>query len=322
MSEAAEELEDKVSPNGSDDNGRSRLSGLGGKGVLFPVAAAAASAAAAGLAAKKGPDLMKKLQGEASEEGEEIGKKGLEGLKKGIGESGGPAGKIASKLIGGGGGGGQKGGKTRRLPIQRWTDVAVPVDKAYQAWTQFEEFPKFMHRVLEVNKDDQNKIHWREKIWFSTREWDGEITERRKNDRIAWKSVSGTQHSGVISFHKLDSNLTRVLVTLDFVPSGILEKMASGMRFVKRAVEADLARFKAYVEFGDAEGLEYKSKPEEMERRRDGDNGGDEEQQAEGDSEEAQSRGDDDGEDDGDRDKEREERESRREERRKAMSSS
>src|SRR4051795_1409678 len=322
MSEAAEELEDKVSPNGSDDNGRSRLSGLGGKGVLFPVAAAAASAAAAGLAAKKGPDLMKKLQGEASEEGEEIGKKGVEGLKKGVGESGGPAGKIASKLIGGGGGGGQKGGKTRRLPIQRWTDVAVPVDRAYDAWTKFEEFPKFMHRVLEVREEDDNKIHWREKIWFSTREWDGEITDQRKNDRIAWKSVSGTQHSGVISFHKLDDKLTRVMVDLDFVPSGILEKMASGMRFVKRAVEADLARFKAYVELGDAEGLEYKSKPEEMEQHRDGDDGGDDEQQAEGDSEEAQSRGDDDGEDDGDRDKEREERESRREERRKAMSSS
>src|SRR3954447_12392165 len=325
MSEAAEELEDKVSPNGSDDNGRSRLSGLGGKGVLFPVAAAAASAAAAGLAAKKGPDLMKKLQGEASEEGEEIGKKGLEGLKKGIGESGGPAGKIASKLIGGGGGGGggggQKGGKRRRLPIQRWTDVAVPVDKAYQAWTQFEEFPKFMHRVLEVNKEDQNKIHWREKIWFSTREWDGEITERRKNDRIARKSVSGTQHSGVISFHKLDSNLTRVLVTLDFVPSGILEKMASGMRFVKRAVEADLARFKAYVEFGDVRGLEYKSAPAEMEQ-----NQGDEEDDESGDEQEAQGRGDDGGDDDAEddkgRDSDRDDRAKRREERSKSLTSS
>ncbi len=321
MSEAAEELEDKVSPNGSDDEGRSRLSGLGGKGVLFPVAAAAASAAAAGLAAKKGPDLMKKLQGEASEEGEEIGKKGLQGLKKGLGEGGGPAGKIASKLIGGGdGGGGQKGGKTRRLPIQRWTDVAVPVDKAYQAWTQFEEFPKFMHRVLEVNKEDQNKIHWREKIWFSTREWDGEITERRKNDRIAWKSVSGTQHSGVISFHKLDSNLTRVLVTLDFVPSGILEKMASGMRFVKRAVEADLARFKAYVEFGDVKGLEYKSTPAEMEQ-----NQGEEEDDESGDEQEAQGRGDDSGDDAGDdkdRDSDREDRAKRREERSKSLTSS
>src|SRR3954451_15061006 len=320
MSEAAEELEDNVSPNGSDDQGRSRLSGLGGKGVLFPVAAAAASAAAAGLAAKKGPDLMKKLQGEASEEGEEIGKKGLEGLKKGIGESGGPAGKIASKLIGGGGGGGQKGGKTRRLPIQRWTDVAVPVDKAYQAWTQFEEFPKFMHRVLEVNKDDQNKIHWREKIWFSTREWDGQITERRKNDRIAWKSVSGTQHSGVISFHKLDANLTRVLVTLDFVPTGMMEKMASGMRFVKRAVQADLARFKAYVEFGDVKGLEYKSTPAEMEQNQDGDEDGGEDEG--GDEPQAQGEAQDQEDDDHDRDSERDDRANRREERRKALSSS
>jgi uncharacterized membrane protein len=317
MSEAAEELEDKVSPNGSDDEGRSRLSGLGGKSVLFPVAAAAASAAAAGLAAKKGPDLMKKLQGEAGDEGEEIGKKGLQGLKKGLGESGGPAGKIASKLIGGGGG--QKGGKSRRLPIQRWTDVAVPVDKAYQAWTQFEEFPKFMHRVLEVKKEDQNKIHWREKIWFSTREWDGEITERRKNDRIAWKSVSGTQHSGVISFHKLDSNLTRVLVTLDFVPSGMLEKMASGMRFVKRAVEADLARFKAYVEFGDVKGLEYKSTPAEMEQ-----NQGEEDDDESGNEQEAQGRGDDSANagDDKDRDSDREDRAKRREERSKSLTSS
>src|SRR3954468_8950661 len=331
MSEAAEELEDKVSPNGSDDNGRSRLSGLGGKGVLFPVAAAAGSAAAAGPAAKKGPDLMKKLQGEASEEGEEIGKKGLEGLKKGIGESGGAAGKIdsklsggpalkiASKLVCGGGGCGQKGGKTRRLPIQRWTDVAVPVDKAYQAWTQWEEWPKFMHRVLEVSEEDDNKIHVSEKIWFWKREWDGEITEQRENDRIAWKTESGMQHSGVVSFHKLDDNLTRVMVDMDFLPTGLVEKMASGMRFVKRAVQADLARFKAYVEFGDANELEYKSSPAEMQQNEEGgDQDDDQNDQNEGDAQEAQSQGDD----DHDRDSEREERESRREERRKAMASS
>src|SRR5256714_10029883 len=287
MADEVQQLKDDVSSNGSG----SRLSGLTNKSVLFPVAAAAASAAAAGLASKKGPDLMKKLQGEADEEGEELGKKGL---KKGL-ESSGMVGKLASKAIGGGGGdGGQKGGRTRRLPIQRWTDVAVPVDKAYRAWTQFEEFPKFMHRVLEVKKEDQNKIHWREKIWFSTREWDGEITDRRKNDRIAWKSVSGTQHSGVISFHKLDANLTRVLVTVDFVPTGMIEKMASGMRFAKRAVQADLARFKAYVEMGDAKGLEYEATPSAMEQHRDDDEGGGkQEAQSRGGEDESQDSGQD-----------------------------
>jgi uncharacterized membrane protein len=315
MADVAQQVKDKVSSNGSgEEDGRSRLSGLKNSGVLLPAVATAATAAAAGLAAKKGPDLLKKLKGEASEEGEEVGRKGMQGLKEGLASSG-PGGKLASKLMGGGGGGGaEKGGKTRRLPIQRWTDVAVPVEKAYQAWTQFEEFPKFMHRVLEVKKEDQNKIHWQEKIWFSSREWDGEITERRKNDRIAWKSVSGTQHSGVISFHKLDTNLTRVLVTVDFVPSGMIEKMASGMRFVKRAVQADLARFKAYVEFGDAKGLEYKSKPAEMEQHRDGeDEDGDEEPKSEG-----QEEGQED--DNTDRDSEREERANRREERRKTLS--
>jgi uncharacterized membrane protein len=321
MAAATEELKDKVSPNGSDESDRSRLSGLTSKNILLPALATAATAAAAGLATQKGPDLLKKLRGEVDDEGEELGRKGAEGLKKGLASSG-AAGKVASKLMGGGGGGGQKGGKTRRLPIQRWTDVAVPVDKAYGAWTQFEEFPKFMHRVLEVKKDDDHsdKVHWREKIWFSTREWDGEITDRRKNDRIAWKSVSGTQHSGVVSFHKLDANLTRVLVTVDFVPSGMIEKMASGLRFVKRAVEADLARFKAYVELGDAKGLEYKSKPAEMEQHRDG--SGDE-KKGEDDAMETQSRGEASrGEDDDrDRDSEREERASRREERRQALSS-
>jgi len=156
-----------------------------------------------------------------------------------------------------GGGGGDSSGKTRRLPIQRWTDIAAPIDVVYQRWTEFEEFPKFMHRVLNVKKEDRNKVSWEEKIWFSRRQWEGEITQRRKNDRIAWKTTKGTSHSGVISFHKLDTNLTRVMVDMDFQPSGMIEKMASGLRFVKRAVEADLARFKAYVEMSEAKGLEY-----------------------------------------------------------------
>jgi hypothetical protein len=221
--------------------------------------------------------------------------------------------------MGGGSGGSQKGGKTRRLPIQRWTDVAVPVNKAYEAWTQWEEWPKFMHRVLEVSQEEDNKIHVSEKIWFWTREWDGEITEQRKNDRIAWKTESGMQHSGVVSFHKLDDNLTRVMVDMDFLPTGVVEKMASGMRFVKRAVQADLARFKAYVEFGDADELEYKSTPAEMEQN---EQGGDEDES--GDSQEAESRGDDDSDDSSDeeRERERKERESRREERKQALTSS
>ncbi len=316
MAQAMEEVKDKISPDG---NG----SGMMSKEKLMPALATAAAAAAAGLVATKGPDLVKKLTGEANEEAEELGGKAAEGAKKQMGENGGLMGKAASKLMGGGGGsdkGSQKGGKTRRLPIQRWTDVAVPVNQAYDAWTKWEEWPNFMHRVLEVSEEDENKIHVSEKIWFWTREWDGEITEQRKNDRIAWKTESGMQHSGVVTFHKIDDNLTRVMVDMDFLPTGVVEKMASGMRFVKRAVQADLARFKAYVEFADAQDLEYKSTPAEMEQNQEG---GDEEDE-DGDKQEAESRGSNDSSDDSsdeDREQERKERESRREERKKALSS-
>ena len=176
------------------------------------------------------------------------------------------------KLGGGDGGGGTGGKKTRRLPIQRWTDVAVPIDKAYTEWTKFDQWPKFMHRVLSVEKKGNDKVRFQAKVWFSKRDWEGRITERRKNDRIAWKTTSGMSHKGVVSFHKLDENLTRVMVDMEFEPNGMIEKMASGMRFVKRAVQSDLARFKAYVEMKDAKGIEYRSAQQEA--RQDGEGRG------------------------------------------------
>jgi uncharacterized membrane protein len=298
--------DERGSQNGDSSAGRSSLAK---KETLIPAAATALTAAAAGLAFKKGPALIRMINGKAESEAEDLGRRGAEGAKQGLSQGLSPAavvGKAASKLIGGGGARG-KGGKTRRLPIQRWTDVAVPIEEAYEKWTNFEEFPKFMHRVLEVKQEDENKLRWQEKIWFSTREWEGEIVEKRKNDRIAWKSMSGTQHSGVVSFHRLDSRLTRVLVTVDFVPTGMIEKMASGMRFVKRAVQADLARFKAYAELGAVQGLDYSAKPEEMEQHR-ADTGGAEETY--------------DSEDDGDRESRRHDREDRRKEREKALTPS
>ena len=243
VKDAAEQAKEKVT---GDSNGSLA------KKLIVPAAAGLGSLAAT-YAVRKGPELLKgKLEQEGSDEAAKVGKQAAQKIKGEGGALGKVAGKAAEKL-----GGGDSSGKTRRLPIQRWTDVAAPIDVVYQRWTEFEEFPKFMHRVLNVKKEERNKLSWEEKIWFSRRQWEGEITERRKNDRIAWKTTKGTSHTGVITFHKLDTNLTRVMVDMNFHPSGMIEKMASGLRFVKRAVEADLARFKAYVELSEAKGLEY-----------------------------------------------------------------
>jgi uncharacterized membrane protein len=327
----AQEAVDQQQDNGAAP---SRLSRLLSKDVLVPVAATAVTAAAAGLAAKKAPDVKNKLVGEAREGAEDLGRSGAEGAKQALGSGGGPIGAVAgaaSKLLPGkgkDGGGGHK--KTRRLPIQRWTDVAVPVERAYEQWTKFEEFPKFMHRVLDVEQNDDDTVEWTEKIWFSKRQWKGEITDRRKNDRIAWKTVSGTQHTGIVSFHRLDRNLTRVLVTIDFQPAGMIEKMGSGLRFAKRAVQADLARFKAYVELGEAEGVEYESVPAAQEneggeeQREQQENRGDSESSNEKSSNEKGSneKSSNGSQSDEERDAERREREQRRQERRETVSAS
>jgi uncharacterized membrane protein len=271
QSSAPEEAVDEKQDGSSAENGRSLLEPLKSKQVMIPLAASAVTAAAV-FGARRGPDAVKSAASKVKEGGEKLrdksgekasqaaedaGKAGVKGAKEELAQSagGGMLGKVASKALGGGGGGGGGDKKTRRLPIQRWTDIAVPVEEAYEQWTKFEEFPKFMHRVVSVEHeegegDENDRVKWEEKIWFSKRQWEAEIIERLENDRIEWRTVSGTNHTGVVSFHELDDKLTRVMITVDFRPAGLIEKMGSGLRFAKRAVQADLARFKAYVEIG------------------------------------------------------------------------
>ena len=228
------------------------------KQVIVPVALGAAGALASG----KGPELVRglvdTLDGTRQQAEAKVGEKVLDTAKDRLETDGGLVGKMLAKKLDKAGGGGS-GGKTRRLPIQRWTDVAVPIEVAYKAFSDFDSYSKFMHRVLRVEKTSRNKVRFEEKIWFTRRQWEAQITERRANDRIVWKTTSGMSHRGIVSFHKLDAKLTRVMVDMEFEPSGVLEKMASGLRFVKRAVQADLARFKAYVEMDDAKGIEYRT---------------------------------------------------------------
>jgi Polyketide cyclase / dehydrase and lipid transport len=302
-----------------DTSVKEKVEDVVGNGSKSKEALTAAAVSAVGaLAAAKGPDLIRKVVGATQEKGDEeaeqMGEKALQGAKESLGNAG-PGGKIASKLMGGGKDGDDKGGgggkKTRRLPIQRYTDVALPIDRVYEEFTKFDQFPRFMHRVLNVEQKGRDKLSWSEKIWFSSRQWEGRVTEQRKNDRIVWKTNSGMEHKGIVSFHKLADNLTRVMVDMEFEPNGMMEKMASGLRFVKRAVQADLARFKTYVEMQDAKGIEYRPNPED---EKDDDGEGDDQ-----DADEATTR---DQKSDEDRERERKEREKAREERRKSGSRS
>jgi hypothetical protein len=139
------------------------------------------------------------------------------------------------------------------MPIQQAIDVAVPISTAYNQWTQFEDWPKFMHRLDRVSQEDECNVSFKTKIWGISKEFQAEIVEQRPDERIKWKVTEGVTHTGVVTFHELSDRLTRVEVNLDVDPGSLIEKAGRGMRHVKRAVRADLARFKAYIEMEEEE---------------------------------------------------------------------
>jgi uncharacterized membrane protein len=144
-------------------------------------------------------------------------------------------------------------GEKRRMPIQQSVDVAVGLETAYNQFTQFEDWPQFMHRVVNVSQDDDDTIRFTTKIWGKTKEYEAKILNQRPDDRIMWKVSQGITHAGVVSFHELAPRLTRIELTLDVKPGSLIEKAARGMRHVKRAVRADLHRFKAFIEMQELE---------------------------------------------------------------------
>jgi hypothetical protein len=108
-----------------------------------------------------------------------------------------------------------------------------------------------MRGVERVEQRDDTTLVWSEKLWGVRRSWVAEILDQRPLERIAWRSTSGPQNAGVVTFHKLSDRLTRVQVSLDHQPKGLFERTASGMRYTRRALESDLKRFKALVEMSE-----------------------------------------------------------------------
>ena len=132
--------------------------------------------------------------------------------------------------------------------IEQSIDVNVPVRTAYNQWTQFEEFPQFMEGVESVKQLDDTKLHWSTEIAGQKREFEAAITEQTPDQRIAWKADGEATQAGVVTFHRIDDNQTRVMLQMDFEPDGALEKIGDLLGIVERRTKGDLERFKAFIE--------------------------------------------------------------------------
>ncbi len=127
-------------------------------------------------------------------------------------------------------------------------EVNVPIKVAYDQWTQFEEFPQFMEGVESVRQVSDTRTHWSTEIAGVKREFDAEITEQHPEERIAWKSVGGPTHAGVVTFHRLDDDRTRIMLQLDIDPEGIVETVGDKLGFIQRRSAGDMERFKEFIE--------------------------------------------------------------------------
>lgn len=132
--------------------------------------------------------------------------------------------------------------------IEKTIEVDAPVSTVYNQWTQFEDFPKFMEGVEEVQQLDDRRLHWKADIGGKTKEWDAEIFEQIPDQRIAWRSTTGSKNTGMVNFEPLGANRTRIAVRMNYDPEGLVENVGDFLGVVGRRVQGDLERFKQFIQ--------------------------------------------------------------------------
>lgn len=132
--------------------------------------------------------------------------------------------------------------------IEKSIDINVPVRTAYNQWTQFEEFPRFMEGVESVKQLNDTTLLWVANVGGERKEWRARITEQVPDHHISWRSEGGDFTSGMVSFQALGPDKTRVTVRLNYDPKGVTEKLGDMLGMGSRRVEGDLERFKDFIE--------------------------------------------------------------------------
>ncbi|MFI0367461.1 SRPBCC family protein [Actinomadura sp. 1N219] len=146
-------------------------------------------------------------------------------------------------------GGGKGGGKKVKVTnIVEHIDIGAPRRLVYDQWTRFQDYPSFMKKVVSVDQTEDGKLHWKAKIFWSSRTWESTIVEQVPDEHIVWRSKGSKGHvDGTVSFHKLSPNLTRVLLVLEYHPQGLFERTANMWRAQGRRVRLELKHFRRFV---------------------------------------------------------------------------
>ncbi len=132
--------------------------------------------------------------------------------------------------------------------VEKTIQVQVPVRTAYDQWTQFEEFPRFMGGISSVTQQGDDMTHWVMEIGGVKREWDARILEQVPDTKVSWAATTGSTNAGAVYFTPVGANETSVRLEMEYEPEGVVEKAADALNLISRRAEADLEKFKDYIE--------------------------------------------------------------------------
>jgi uncharacterized membrane protein len=246
-------------------------------GKIGALGVGAVSTAAGGVGAKRAGGRLKDKVSDQVEQGQQTIQKVGQAAERAssIGKSvGGPISKVGSAVgsltgsssssegEGGGDGDSDDGGrenlKKLRLIIKEGIDLGVPLKTAYNQWTQFADMPQYMKGVQSVDQEEDDETQWTVKIGPSRRNWTGKILEQVPDERIVWQSTDGTENRGTVTFHRLDRNLTRVHVEMEYFPNGFVEKVGNIFLMARKRVRKDLRLFRHFLELNGEETGEWR----------------------------------------------------------------
>jgi uncharacterized protein (TIGR02271 family) len=127
-------------------------------------------------------------------------------------------------------------------------EVDAPLRAVYNQWTQFEEFPRFMDGIEQVRQEGEKRLFWRARIGGQVKEWEAEITNQIPDERVAWESVDGSPNSGTVIFQSISPGRTKITATIEYEPEGLLEKTGDALGIPSGRMQADLERFRNFME--------------------------------------------------------------------------
>ncbi|GAA3091457.1 SRPBCC family protein [Streptomyces rectiviolaceus] len=127
-------------------------------------------------------------------------------------------------------------------------DVEAPISVAWELWSDVERWPSFLSHVRMVEPMDECRFAWQLELPGAEKNFVAELTEVVPENRIAWHTVEGVDHAGVVTFHRLSDTTSRVTLQIEYDPKGFVEHLGALTNLDSTLANYDLGEFQKLAE--------------------------------------------------------------------------